>query len=61
MKNREKISDRPYEITKSGNKIKIDFYPSKKDAIHPNKSLFNFGGNSIDIENFIKDLKKHIS
>ena len=59
MKNREKIGDRPYEITKSGNKIKIDFFPSKPDAKHPNKSLFNFGGNSHDIENFIKNLKKN--
>lgn len=37
---REKIGERPYEVTKSGSTYTIKFYPMKKDAKQPDRILF---------------------
>lgn len=40
MRVREKIGERPYEVTKKGNQYTIKFYPMIKGAKNPNKVLF---------------------
>ena len=37
---RDKIGERPYEITKNGDKYTIKFYPMIKNAKKPDKVLF---------------------
>ncbi len=37
---REKIGERPYEITKNGSMYTIKFYPMIKNAKKPDKVLF---------------------
>ncbi|ABK77275.1 hypothetical protein CENSYa_0642 [Cenarchaeum symbiosum A] len=37
---REKIGERPYEVTKTDGKYTIKFYPMIKNAKKPNKVLF---------------------
>ena len=37
---REKIGERPYEVTKKGNLYTIKFYPMIKNAKRPDKVLF---------------------
>ncbi|MDA7959894.1 MAG: hypothetical protein MPJ08_04090 [Nitrosopumilus sp.] len=37
---REKVGERPYELTKSGSTYTIKFYPKKKDAKDPDRILF---------------------
>lgn len=37
---REKIGERPYEITKSGQTYTIKFYPMMKNVKNPDKVLF---------------------
>ncbi|MDA7974041.1 MAG: hypothetical protein MPI92_06055 [Nitrosopumilus sp.] len=37
---REKVGERPYELTKSGSTYTIKFYPKKKDAKDPDRVLF---------------------
>lgn len=37
---RNKIGERPFEVTKNGGKYVIKFYPMMKAAKNPNKVLF---------------------
>ena len=37
---REKIGDRPYEVTKNGGMYTIKFYPMIKSAKNPDRVLF---------------------
>lgn len=37
---RDTIGGRPYDVTKSGSKFVINFYPQTKDAKNPDAVLF---------------------
>ena len=37
---RDKIGERPYDVTKKGDVYSIRFYPMKKDAKQPDRILF---------------------
>ncbi|MDA8000520.1 MAG: hypothetical protein MPL62_04385 [Alphaproteobacteria bacterium] len=37
---REKVGERPYELSKSGGRYTIKFYPLKKGAKDPDRVLF---------------------
>ena len=37
---REKIGERPYEVSKSGSEYRIKFYPMIEGARNPDKVLF---------------------
>lgn len=54
---RDKIGDRPYEITKNGEKYVIKFYPMVKTAKNPNKVLFCLTVTKQEFDKFAAKIK----